>query len=249
MEIFVILEIVDNNETTRRASWEVFVGRKVARLDPIKVGELELSTYREYVEYKKGWCPQGTANAAWNPDLVGKIKQNPHEWGSMENYIDPCRPEIRWKSEQKARDIIQEITGRLFPKVRPLWMPGPRGPPLELDGYCEDLMLAFEYQGIQHYIEVKFFHRADGDFDYQVLCDKIKVDTCGLRGVQLIVIPFTYSFKTPDLLWKNFIYSEMAKGGPGLRALPARPVDAPPIYAAPDPLTDAEINEVIAEFV
>ena len=42
-----------------------------------------------------------------------------------------------------ARDIIEEIMGLKFNKVRPMFLKG-----LELDGYCKPLKLAFEIRDV-----------------------------------------------------------------------------------------------------
>lgn len=64
---------------------------------------------------------------------------------------------------------------------------------MELDGYNEELRLAFEYNGIQHYDAVAHFggrkrlESLQGD-------DALKRKRCAARGVRLIVIP---PLKTP----------------------------------------------------
>ena len=56
------------------------------------------------------------------------------------------------KSEKICREVFEVLFNRLFPKTRPAWLinPGTRRR-LELDGYCKELGLAFEYNGEQHY--------------------------------------------------------------------------------------------------
>lgn len=97
----------------------------------------------------------------------------------------------RWKMEEVARRTIEILVGKKFPKARPRWLVNPiTGRPLELDGYCEDLGLAFEYNGAQHYHRVPRFHSDDRDLEYQVYKDRLKRLLCLERGVHLIVIPY-----------------------------------------------------------
>jgi hypothetical protein len=62
---------------------------------------------------------------------------------------------------------------------------------MELDGYCEELKLAFEYQGVQHFIHNEFFHREAKDLEQRKLDDDLKARLCHEHGVHLIVIPYT----------------------------------------------------------
>jgi hypothetical protein len=62
---------------------------------------------------------------------------------------------------------------------------------LELDGYNEELRMAFEYQGDQHYHFNNFFHKGQVElFDKQKLVDEFKVIKCAEEGVQLYIIPY-----------------------------------------------------------
>jgi hypothetical protein len=64
---------------------------------------------------------------------------------------------------------------------------------LELDGYNQDEKIAFEYNGIQHYEVATWWNNTEDDLIKQQLHDKIKVDKCDAKGVELFVIPY---FKT-----------------------------------------------------
>jgi hypothetical protein len=59
-----------------------------------------------------------------------------------------------YKGETKTRDTLRRLTGHRFPKSRRV-LPGGK----ELDGFCEELGIAFEYDGEQHYKYVPHFHR------------------------------------------------------------------------------------------
>ena len=63
-----------------------------------------------------------------------------------------------YKNEEYCREIFEDITGKKFPKERPDWLVNDKtGKKLELDGYCEELKLAFEYDGKQHFENTDFF--------------------------------------------------------------------------------------------
>lgn len=62
---------------------------------------------------------------------------------------------------------------------------------LELDGYCRNLSLAFEYNGEQHYRLCRWFKMEQNDLDSIRSRDRLKVELCRSHGVRLIVIPYT----------------------------------------------------------
>jgi hypothetical protein len=80
---------------------------------------------------------------------------------------------------------------REFKKVRPDWIRNPTtGRCLELDGYCEELSLAIEYDGIQHYQWPNFIGMTKEVFLKQMERDRIKAEACAKRNVCLIRIPY-----------------------------------------------------------
>lgn len=81
---------------------------------------------------------------------------------------------------------------REFKKVRPDWLRNPSsGRCLELDGYCEELSLAIEYDGVQHYQWPNFIGMTKEEFLKQRDRDEIKVKACLERNICLIRIPYT----------------------------------------------------------
>ena len=62
---------------------------------------------------------------------------------------------------------------------------------MELDCYNEDLGLALEYNGSQHYEFPNTFHRTKDDFIKQLRRDKYKIETCSKEGIYLISVPHT----------------------------------------------------------
>lgn len=93
-------------------------------------------------------------------------------------------------SERICRGIFEGIFSKTFPKSKPKWLINQRGNRMELDGYCKDLNLAFEYQGEQHYKYNPFFH-AERNLDTNIDDDKFKKRLCQENNVLLVIIPFT----------------------------------------------------------
>lgn len=89
-------------------------------------------------------------------------------------------------NEEKCRFIIERLTGYKFNKTRTI-LSGRK----ELDGYNEELRVAFEYQGEQHYNFTKLFHPTEEDFIKQKIRDEEKKAECIENNIYLIEIPFT----------------------------------------------------------
>jgi hypothetical protein len=108
------------------------------------------------------------------------------EDGSNKPACTKCRPS-KFYREEWARFICEQLTGNNFPKVRPQFLkPSPERRPLELDGFCEKLNLAFEYQGEQHY--KPFGNITQRDVDAQQERDREKKTLCDDKGIKLIII-------------------------------------------------------------
>lgn len=91
------------------------------------------------------------------------------------------------KGETLCREVFKEIFGKDFINVRPSWLINPEtGYRLELDGYNEELKMAFEYNGAWHY-EIKKYDWKN-DLPGIKHRDKIKKQVCEKRGISLFVI-------------------------------------------------------------
>jgi len=91
------------------------------------------------------------------------------------------------KTEILVRKIFERIVNKPFPSTRPIWLINPEtGRKLELDGYCEELQLAFEYDGEWHYQN----NARPGLLNSQQNRDKVKNRLCKENGVSLIRIPY-----------------------------------------------------------
>lgn len=103
--------------------------------------------------------------------------------------------------------------GYVFKKVRPSWLRNPEtGRPLELDGFCEGLMIAIEYNGIQHYKWPNFTGCTLEEFFKQRQRDQIKEEICIEKNICLIRIPYVIPVERIPLA----VYSKLLDAVPGL---------------------------------
>jgi hypothetical protein len=116
---------------------------------------------------------------------------NGHKWFAKYDHIKNdswcpiCSAGI---SENITRLILESITGKTFPKLRPSWLLNENGSRLELDGFNEELNIAFEYNGIQHYQFNKRFHNNTNSLEKRKRDDIQKQLLCEKNGVFLIVV-------------------------------------------------------------
>lgn len=101
------------------------------------------------------------------------------------------------KFEEKCRKIIEEKLGVKFVSSRPSFLKNPEtGRCLELDLYNENLKLAFEVQGIQHYQFPNIYHKTEKDFIEQIRRDRYKKEVCKILNITLITIPYSFEGKS-----------------------------------------------------
>jgi len=87
-----------------------------------------------------------------------------------------------------------------FIRVRPKWLVTEDGGRLELDGYCEELHLAFEHQGGHHKKVVTKFGGTEERLRAQMARDAEKKAICSARDITLIEIPeVPREVQVPDL--------------------------------------------------
>lgn len=104
------------------------------------------------------------------------------------------------KGEKITRLFIEAYYLNNFPKKRPKWLINPKtNRKLELDGFCEELNKAFEYNGVQHYEEHPLF---ETKIEYQKEKDLIKVAKCKEKNVKLIIVKQFERFTIPHILKK-----------------------------------------------
>lgn len=97
--------------------------------------------------------------------------------------------------EEISRLFMEAIFDAAFPRSFPAFLrEADNRSWLQLDGYNEQLLIAFEHHGLQHYQRVPQFHRTAEEFAAQQERDAQKAELCRAHGVRLVVIP-----AVPDL--------------------------------------------------
>ena len=156
-----------------------------------------LKEMQEYAKSRGGECLSPEFIASKNK-LLWKCK-NGHEWESnsakYNNSWCPYCAKGTFINEEKCRFIFEKLTGFKFKKTRNVLKSN-----LELDGYCKELNIAFEYQGIQHYVFFEHFHKNQEGFLQRINRDINKRNECNLLKVLLITIPYWINDNDYNLL-------------------------------------------------
>jgi hypothetical protein len=127
----------------------------------------------------------GTCGYIWKAkpcDIIGKPSRPNGTW---------CPNCAEGRQEKICRVFFEEIFGVEFPKEDKLpWL---RNYNLHLDGFNNDLKLAFERQGIQHYEFHKFFHDNNPKkFQKRKNIDTFKRCFCKKEGIILIEVGYEF---------------------------------------------------------
>lgn len=130
--------------------------------------------------------------------MIWKCKEG-HVWKASYDNVNRgtwCRICAKGINERICRLFFEKLFGKKFPSLFPKWLVNSNGYKMELDGYCEDLKIAFEYQGQQHYKDTPYFNSGSG-FAKRKKYDIEKKKLCKKHGVVLFEIPYSI---TVDLL-------------------------------------------------
>lgn len=112
-----------------------------------------------------------------------KLKQQLNELESIltkENKIPN-----KWKNETELFKLVRDMFPTAKVHSMPVWLS-----PQHLDVYVEELGLAFEYQGIQHFKPVDHFG-GEGEFERRLKLDQRKKDLC--QGHKVILVEWLYN--------------------------------------------------------
>lgn len=176
---------------------------------------IPLEVVEKYVSKRGGEIVAILGEIGWN-GLQTRLTvrcTDKHEWDVTASnlvYAKSWCPYCLNKGELITRAIFEAtFEGCKFPKSKPQWLELATGQRLELDGYCEPLGIAFEYQGYHH-------EKADVK-----RTDDIKRKACAKNDVKLIAVvgvkrPFPYSnvLKQVGLSFKKY----------GIRKTPKLPI-------------------------
>ena len=115
------------------------------------------------------------------------------------------------KGEIECRRVLEHFfPSYKFPNFRPSFMKNEiTKSNLELDCYCDELKLAVEYSGKQHYEYMPYFHANKDQFRTQQYRDLMKRDLCEKNGVILIEVPYTVKIKDIE----SFLYKSLCQKG------------------------------------
>ena len=101
-----------------------------------------------------------------------------------------CRTSSYIPRELRVRSILETLTHPLrWPSVRPAWLMGKKGKPLELDCFNHQLSIAFEADGLQHRKFIRHFQKDRQTFEAQKERDLLKDALCREHGVTLVRVP------------------------------------------------------------
>ena len=96
------------------------------------------------------------------------------------------------KSEEIVRTTFEQLFNFPFPKTRPKWLKNARGYQMELDGFCKELMIGFEYQGIQHFSKQIY----GGNLEQRIADDSLKALLCRENNVHLFILTYEMSYES-----------------------------------------------------
>lgn len=136
-----------------------------------------------------------------------------HEFESKPNNIiqlgNWCSSCSMYKTESLVRSVFEDIFKKPFIKVRPNWFKWETGFNLELDGYNEELALAFEYNGVFHY---KTLPNIQNNLRETLRRDRWKISRTKELEIKLIVVGEILQptpKKVEDAVWKELYRAGM----------------------------------------
>lgn len=128
-------------------------------------------------------------------------------WDLMGKTVKPKKKvSFESKGETECRRAVEHLTGKLFPKARPNFMlNGVSGHNLELDCYNDELKIAVEYNGEQHYKYIPYFHNSKDAFYNLKYRDDMKQRLCDQNGIILITVPYTVKHDDIEMYIKGYL--------------------------------------------
>jgi hypothetical protein len=134
----------------------------------------------------------------------------PMMWDLLGKQLKPKKKvSFESKGETECRRVVEHLTGKPFPKTRPSFMMnGVSGYNLELDCYNDELKIAVEYNGEQHYKYIPYFHTSKDAFYNLKYRDDMKQRLCEQNGINLIIVPYTVKHEDIESYIKNLLQKD-----------------------------------------
>lgn len=186
-------EFIDNVDINKLKKTFGLKEKEKTKLNDIKIdnSEIQYETDMKQLYYENQNRQEYQQKNNGNYRLISEY-QLPNNITSKINYDVGFYNEKRSGSnEELCREILQGIFKKPFPKVRPDFLKNYRtGKNMELDGYNEELKLAFEYSGIQHFEWPNYTKQTLEDFVQTRIRDEKKLEICDEKGIYVITIPY-----------------------------------------------------------
>lgn len=147
--------------------------------------------YAHMVAADLNWKCLSKSYINYNSKMDWKCSEG-HEFSqSLAKVVSRKRcPKCRYYyGEELCRFYFEAIFKSNFPKSKPKFLKVSKGVIRELDGYNEELGIAFEHHGEQHYKFNSRFHKSVKDFRLRQREDQTKRKICKRNGIVLIEIP------------------------------------------------------------
>jgi hypothetical protein len=145
---------------------------------------------------------------ASNKKILFKCNKCSYAWNiTFSDFKRYSCPGCKSGTENKVREIFEILTNKKFPSVRPQWLKNPNSNSngiMQLDGYCEELQLAFEYDGEFHFVPYWGTNTTSSLMATQVR-DQIKDELCATFGITLIRIPYTQKKNLKEFIKNKLI--------------------------------------------
>jgi len=190
-------------DVLRKGHWCIIcAGRKLTLADAQNVAKL-----------RNGKCFSKKYNNTlvkmkWGCEFGHKWRATFHDIKYCGSWCPICSSGLH---ERICRTYFESLFKKQFLKTRPKWLCTFDGKNLELDGYCSELGIAFEYNGEQHYNDVGIYN--DISLNERIKTDEIKRKLCIEYGVKLIIIPYTCVNKSNLKLLEEFILDKINSFG------------------------------------